>query len=172
MKNLDAAVYERICGACGFCCDGTLFADVRLHEEDNPKDLLTLGFKLKRRKGFAFFKQPCQARVNEGCRVYACRPSRCRAFECRQLLALKAEETTEVEVLQKIKETRELMQDIDNLLTRAGDDRKKKSLLQRYEHVLSEPVDLSDGEAPFEIRGELSGAMEALDERLNEDFRV
>jgi ElaB/YqjD/DUF883 family membrane-anchored ribosome-binding protein len=88
------------------------------------------------------------------------------------LLALKAEETTEVEVLQKIKETRELMQDIDNLLTRAGDDRKKKSLLQRYEHVLSEPVDLSDGEAPFEIRGELSGAMEALDERLNEDFRV
>ncbi len=172
MKELDSAFYERVCGECGLCCDGTLFADVRLREEDDPKDLLTLGFKLKRRKGFYFFKQPCQARTEQGCKVYEKRPNRCQAFECRQLLDLKDDVVTEAEVLDTIRATKEIIGQIDELLARAGDSRKNKSLMQRYEHVLSEPVDLSEGEEPFEIRGELSGLMEELDEQLNEKFRV
>lgn len=172
MNQLDATVYQRICGACGLCCDGTLFADVRLREEDDPKDLLTLGFKLKRRKGYYFFKQPCQAKTEGECQIYENRPSRCRAFECRQLLDLKDEQITEDSVLEVIRSTRDLTSQIDELLTQAGDDRKNRSLMQRFEHVMSEPVDLSEGDEPFQIRGELNGLMEELDEVLNENFRV
>jgi Fe-S-cluster containining protein len=59
-----------------------------------PKDSLRAisakGLTARRRDGELQFLQPCPAHDGNCCRIYADRPQRCRAFDCRQLLGVAA----------------------------------------------------------------------------------
>lgn len=97
---VDAA--SRLCLACGMCCNGVLFQIVRLQAEDSARDLEKLGMALSRKKTEPYFNQPCRFLDNCTCQIYTQRPSRCRQFECRQILALAGGDTTETDVAEVI----------------------------------------------------------------------
>ncbi len=73
---------ENICIDCGLCCDGTLFTQVPLTDDDDAAPLKALGFVLKDHDGKPIFDQPC-AHFSKGCcQVYEGRPRVCRTYRC------------------------------------------------------------------------------------------
>jgi hypothetical protein len=115
------------------------------------------------------FLQPCPAHDGNCCRIYADRPQRCRAFDCRQLLGVSAGKITEAQAMEKIQEARRLSDRVRELLEMLGDDRKIRPLATRCAGVFTPPLDPSpQAEA---LRAELQGAMTALGEVLAKDFR-
>ena len=113
-----------LCLACGLCCNGVLFADVR-PEPGDPSPL----FAGRRRVA-----QPCPA-FSAGdctCAIYPDHPVRCRQFECRQLLAVRAGETTVPQALRKIRRARQLARKLDQGLSALGFDNPKLPLRRRF----------------------------------------
>lgn len=104
---------DTLCLQCGLCCNGVLFADVRRERGDNSPLFAQFGSRVA---------QPCPA-FNSGncqCAIYAERPSRCRKFECRQLLAVRAGKKTSKAVLKTIFQARALLRKVEELLERLG----------------------------------------------------
>src|SRR5208337_5052378 len=73
---------DQLCPKCGLCCNGALFADVRLQKNDDSRRLTELGLSVKSKADRPVFPQPCSCFVGTLCRIYAERPGHCRAFEC------------------------------------------------------------------------------------------
>src|SRR5437868_1476023 len=85
-----------LCLECGLCCNGVIFADVRLQRGDDPGRLRALGLPiatphapssaspLRKTGGVPAprFAQPCAALDGCRCRIYADRPAYCRQFDC------------------------------------------------------------------------------------------
>src|SRR5215470_7025634 len=86
-----------LCVQCGMCCDGSIFADVRLQPEDDPVRLAALGLVLKGavlpsgsteaetnitptrpQPRAPVFPQPCAMLQGCRCTIYAERPAHCR----------------------------------------------------------------------------------------------
>lgn len=68
-----------ICLDCGLCCDGTMFQDVALDEQDRLR-LEAVGVSFA--YGTASFPQPCWAATSRGCSIYDSRPLACRTERC------------------------------------------------------------------------------------------
>lgn len=168
MSNSEAQAATRLCAACGMCCNGVLFFSVRLQAGDSARRLSALGLKIKRREDGRHLLQPCAAHTGSGCSVYEHRPTRCRLFVCRQLLAVDAGEISEDAALEKIVEARRRTDRVRALLANAGDTRAHKSLAARYETVFTPPLDPETAAA----REALAAAMRELEELLVRDFRV
>jgi hypothetical protein len=127
------------------------------------------GLRARRRDGELQFLQPCPAHDGNCCRIYADRPQRCRAFDCRQLLGVSAGKISEAQAMEKIQEARRSSDRVRELLEMLGDDRKIRPLATRCAGVFTPPLDPSShAEA---LRAELQGAMTALEEVLAKDFR-
>ena len=119
-----APLTDTLCLACGLCCNGVLFADVR----PEPGDSSPL-FAGRRR-----VSQPCPA-FHTGdctCAIYPERPARCRQFECRQLLAVRAGEITVARALKKIRRALKLARKLDTGLAALGFDQPKLPLRRRF----------------------------------------
>src|ERR1041385_5603363 len=86
-----------LCLECGLCCNGVIFADVRLQPGDNAPRLQSLGLKFlpNRQSQIANrkFSQPCAAFAGCKCTIYSERPTYCRKFECLLLKSVKTGET-------------------------------------------------------------------------------
>lgn len=160
---------ERLCAACGMCCNGVLFHGMAVQPEDQLRALLAKGIKTRRRDGELQFLQPCPAHVGNCCRIYKDRPQRCRAFDCRQLLAVSAGEITEAHAMIKIKEARKGSDRVRELLALLGDERAHRPLATRCAGVFTPPLDPSpEAEA---LREKLQEAMSDLQKMLAKDFR-
>jgi hypothetical protein len=85
---LEAA--QSLCMACGLCCDGTLFAHVKLKLDDDIDILTAFGIQIISEATPPKFKQRCAAYKNCSCSIYPARPP-CRTFRC---LLLKQFETS------------------------------------------------------------------------------
>ena len=166
------AAAARLCAACGLCCNGVLFHTVQLKPGDSAKQLVALGLKLKRKQGQHYILQPCPAFQESCCSIYAARPTRCRLFECRQLQQAEAGEITETTALEKIREVRRRVAEMDELLERAGGTNRKRPLSKRFEKVLAEPIESLTDPAAVELRHRLTLAKQELDVILNRDFRI
>jgi len=166
-ENLSAAA--RLCASCGLCCNGVLFHSVALQPLDDPKALLSLGLKLKKKRKQVFIIQPCPAHKDSCCSIYDARPQRCRLFACRQLELVRAGGISEAEAMEKISTAKALVEVLDDLLCRAGSPNRRRSLRRRQQKVLDEPLDAPGGEV---LRGQLAAAMTQLEEVLASDFRV
>ena len=152
---------ERLCMACGMCCNGVLFEIVRLQPQDSIKELEKLGMQINRRKTEPYFKQPCRMLDGCSCTIYEQRPTRCRRFECLQLKLLAAGEITEADAAVKIAEARELVGKVQTLLADAGDLATEDSLEERTRRVLDEHRD-----------SPLAEVMRRLKLLLDHDFRA
>ena len=133
-----------------------------LQPGDQIAALSARGLKIKKRQ---WFHQPCTALCGSLCQIYEHRPTRCRAFECRQFQQVAAGEISESEARSRIDEVRAAVVCIEGLLANSDHDNPRKSLAQRVATVL--PC-LQD--EPLVI--ELSDRMKSLRHTLGEHFRV
>lgn len=78
-----AAVHP--CQSCNLCCDGTLFNEVWVSEDEGA--VLQDRFQLVRAAGKLGFAQPCPHSKPTGCACYRERPLVCREFRCTALAA-------------------------------------------------------------------------------------
>lgn len=97
---------ERLCLACGLCCDGTLFTHVALTDEESRR----LGFD-------GVLRQPCEnLKADCRCAVYAMRPKGCARFVCMLGRALEDKEVPFEEAVELVNEARRLREHIDALI--------------------------------------------------------
>jgi hypothetical protein len=117
---------DTLCLQCGLCCNGVLFADVRHEHGDNSPLFIQHGSRVA---------QPCPA-FNSGnckCTVYAERPTRCRKFECKQLLAVRIGKKTSEVALKKIREAHALAREVEKLLTQLGFNETRLPFSKRFQ---------------------------------------
>lgn len=115
----DAA--STLCLACGFCCDGTLFAWVKLETPEEVEALRAAGMEVGRREdGTPAVHQCCPALKGRACQVYAVRPSACRRFRCNLLIAVDEGEVDVPEALATIAKTHEAIAEVARALKREG----------------------------------------------------
>lgn len=71
---------DALCADCGLCCSGTLFASVRVDEEEAAR--LDARLPMIRGTEHPLISLPCAGLKGELCSVYPDRPQRCRTFLC------------------------------------------------------------------------------------------
>jgi hypothetical protein len=88
-----------ICTECGYCCDGTMFSQVKLTNDvengldtdgntvynESLKDYIHTSFDKKQKKSCLVFKQPCPMLKDKKCTIYTDRPFTCQQFKCKLL---------------------------------------------------------------------------------------
>ena len=165
------AAASRLCTACGMCCDGTMFQIVKLQPGDSAAELGRLGLKIRSRGGAFHMEQPCAALKELRCTVYDKRPTRCRLFHCQQLRLLETNETTEAEAMSLILKTRAQVAQVRDLIEQNGLREDGQALLDRFERVMSTPVDATLEPELAEAREALDQAMRQLRLVINREFR-
>lgn len=127
---------EQLCLACGLCCDGTLFDNVRLGPGDDAKKLKTLGLPVSvslAKTPVTFFRQPCAALcADRTCRLYADRPVQCRTFECGVFKDAQAGRIESASALRLVKQARRRADKIRRLLRKLGDTEETLPLSERF----------------------------------------
>src|SRR5438067_11601285 len=124
-----------LCLECGLCCNGVIFADVRLQPEDDPARLKALGLTISTphlRDGTRHFNQPCSALDGCRCRIYADRPAYCRQFDCLLLKSVNEGRTGTAEALGTIRTARQGMDKVLGLLRKLGDTDEHIPLAKRF----------------------------------------
>jgi len=116
---------------CGLCCNGVIFADVRLQAADLPalKMLARGPFKNNRA---ARIPQPCPAFDGCRCRIYAERPSYCRQFECLLLKRVMKGTVKPHQARKSIRVALEGAGKVKTLLRAAGDTDEQLALRTRF----------------------------------------
>ncbi len=106
-----------LCEDCGLCCDGTLFASVRV-EADAAARLRSHHLPLVRTAQAETLVQPCPALDGVLCSVYAQRPTRCRSYVCELLRDVDSGRVSATYARTIIDRTRELHRTVRSLLPR------------------------------------------------------
>ncbi len=169
-REISTTHIAQLCPQCGLCCNGVLFADVKLRPGDDARRLAELGLTLEKKGRQQAFAQPCACFDGKLCRIYAERPVRCRTFECGLLKRVQAGELSAAAALKKIADAQRLAKKVRELLLRLGDRDVTLALTRRYARVMREPVDLSSPEQMVAARGELMLAVNDLMHALQRDF--
>ncbi|MDB4458994.1 YkgJ family cysteine cluster protein [bacterium] len=139
----EPANIESLCLDCSFCCNGVLFSDASL-TQDEVEFLTEAKFPLVERDGAVHLHQPCIALKGTCCSIYQQRPSRCRSYECELLKSATAGSTSWTEAHEIIAQVKELIVEIDNILKEVPDDSSAKPLnrrLTRASEILREQTD-------------------------------
>lgn len=130
---------EQLCLACGLCCDGTLFDNVRLGPGDDAKRLKALGLPVtttRTRPPVTLLRQPCAALcADRTCRAYADRPGQCRAFECGVFQDATAGRMTYAAARRQVTAARKQADAICRLLCELGDTDETRSLTERFKRT-------------------------------------
>ncbi len=143
---------RQLCLRCGICCNGVLFRDVELQAGDDPARLQVLGLPLRAPRGSARsakdsptalplsrpwrLLQPCAALGQDcRCRVYAGRPSRCRAFECALFKEVRAGRRDIPPALRVIRATLDQADRVKRLLRELGDSEETLALSLRFQRM-------------------------------------
>ena len=159
-----------LCPQCALCCNGVLFADVRLQPGDDAARLAKIGLPLKKRGAITRFIQPCSCLEGKLCGIYTERPGRCRTFECRLLQRTQTGEVTERAALKTIQAARRRAENVRRILRELGDTDEAVPLSRRYQRMMRAPIDLSADERLGDLRGELMMAVAELVGALEHDF--
>ncbi len=133
--NFDTAITGKLCLACGLCCNGVIFADVKLQAGDDAGRLRSVGLPVSLPQSAhraPRFTQPCAALDGCRCRVYADRPKYCREFECVLLKSVKAGRTESDAALRVIRTARERAEKVQRLLRALGDKEEGVALGARF----------------------------------------
>jgi uncharacterized protein len=168
--NAAPDVVSRLCPTCALCCNGVLFADVRLRAGDDAPRLGALGVPLKQRGAIVHFQQPCSCLDGNRCRIYADRPERCRTFECRLLQRAQSGEVTETAAIKSIGRALRRVNEVRRILRELGDTDESLPLSRRYQRMMRKPIDLAADERMVALRGKLMLAVAELATVLEKDF--
>jgi hypothetical protein len=123
---MSAPLTDTLCLQCGLCCNGVLFADVRRERDDDSPLFAQYGPRVA---------QPCPA-FHSGdctCALYAERPARCRQFECKQLVAVRAGTISTDAALKKIRAAKKLAAEVEAFLAELGFNDVSLPLSKRFQ---------------------------------------
>jgi len=175
---------EALCQQCGLCCNGALFADVKLHLTERPAvasalaslppPAVPLGQPATRpssvRAPCKTLGQPCPAFDGRLCRIYAERPQYCRDFECALLKRFRAGRLSATAAAVTVRSARKRVTAVSDLLRRLGDTDETSPLAARF-HRLARRIETSLPEEESTRRfGKLTLAMHALNQILSSKF--
>lgn len=166
----EAEAVTALCPACGFCCNGVLFADVELQRGAEVDLLQALGVKLVAKGGKRRFSQPCQFFEGKLCCIYADRPERCRTFECRLLKRVIVGELTADAALKAIASAARAANQVRRHVRELGETDEALPLSRRYARIMAQPIDFAGDESVIERRSELMLAVDRLAKILERDF--
>jgi Fe-S-cluster containining protein len=168
---------SQLCLECGLCCNGVIFADVRLQPGDDPARLTSLGLPLTAapasrpaRTRIQKFPQPCAALEGCRCSIYPDRPEYCRAFEC---LLLKRVQSGRLEIpaaRRSIRAALRRAEEVKRLLRELGDREEQLALSPRFQRVKRRLESESPDEEAAEVFGRLTLAVHDLNVLLGETF--
>jgi len=128
---MNQSVEERLCLACGFCCDGTLFTRVRLQSEDSVESLKSAELRVQQDDhGDWIMQQPCSGYRQDACQTYHCRPARCGLFRCTLLRYVEAGEVSEAEALSVIRDTKQTRNQLITELEKVFPGFQKKAMAE------------------------------------------
>jgi len=156
----------RLCLECGFCCNGVIFADVKLQPGEDAARLRSLGLPLSGRR----FRPPCAAWKDCRCQIYDERPGYCRAFDCLLLKSLQAGRVEYSEALRIVSSTKRNVQRVLRLLRELGDADEPADLRTRFLRV-SRWVEMgAPTKAQAALFSDLTLAFHELDQTLRRSF--
>ena len=165
---------QELCAACGFCCNGVIFATVKLQPGDEASRLQELGLPLKQTTAAAGslvrFTQPCAAHDGCRCSVYRDRPTYCRQFDCLLLQSVKAGSLSPQSALRVIGRAQKQIAEIRRLLLKLGDVQEQKPLRARFRQVCRRLEGVSCGTEEAQVFGRLTLAIHNLNLLLGERF--
>ncbi|EDY80441.1 conserved hypothetical protein [Verrucomicrobiia bacterium DG1235] len=158
---------EQLCLACGLCCDGSLFDNVRFGPGDDVEGAKARGLPVKVSRAkvpVAFVRQPCSALCGDlKCRIYAERPSHCRSFECGVFKESQSGQITLEAALRQVKRGRRKAEKVRELLRKFGDTDERSSIGVRFRRAQRRVESgLVDG-AAGDVFADLGLAMHELD---------
>jgi Fe-S-cluster containining protein len=171
--NSSDSAPEGLCLQCGLCCNGVIFADVKLHTDDDPRLLESLGLEIQRPNSGARkprFKQPCAALEGCRCRIYSERPHQCRHFECLLLKSVMAGRTSYAQALGTIRSARERVDLVERLLADLGDSDQQTALAVRFRRTAKRLEKAGFDETMSERYGRLTLAFHDLNLLLSQAF--
>lgn len=117
----DRADGSHLCLSCGLCCRGVLHDWAKI-EESEIGLAEQLELRTASRPAGNVFALPCHHhRRDDGCTVYDQRPSPCRGYRCKLLLAYLAGEVTWQESLQRVEQVKRLVATIQGRLGASPD---------------------------------------------------
>lgn len=164
-----------ICLQCGLCCNGTIFADVKLLAHEKAAPLQSLGLRLSktapdRRSGAEGktassrwrFPQPCSAFDGCRCRIYSSRPQYCREFECLLLKQLNQGKVTRSSALRVIRSALQEADEVRQLLRALGDMEESLALAARFHRMTRSLTRVVPGLKTAELYGRLTLAFHKL----------
>ena len=164
---MEAPDANSICLECGLCCNGVIFADVRLQPGDNARLLQSLGLKFTSNRKFA---QPCTAFAGCKCNIYSDRPTYCREFECLLLKSVQAGQTKPAEAIRTIRSTLQRVKKVKRLLEQLGDADDSVALSKRFRRMQRKLENSPLDKESAHLFGELTLAFHDLNIRLSERF--
>ncbi len=153
------------------CCDGTMFQIVKMQPGDHPAELARLGMRIRCKDGEYHMEQPCPALKDLRCAIYEKRPTRCRLFHCQQLRLLETGGTTEEDAAALINKTRTQVAHVRELIEQCGLREDGQPLPERFERVMSTPVNDRLEPELAALREDLENEMSRLRLVLNREFR-
>ena len=157
---------EQLCLACGLCCDGSLFDNVQLGRDDDARHLKALGlpvFTSRAQRPITLFRQPCAALcADRTCRVYADRPTQCRAFECGVFKDAQAGRLPFATALRRVKQARKQADHVRQLLRQLGDEDEHRSLSDRFRRTQRRLESAPSDARTADLFGELGQAVHAF----------
>jgi len=178
--QFNGAMAEDLCLACGICCDGTLFADVKLQAADDASHLQALGLPIaapsvgraRQTVGVSMgrFSQPCRAFQSCRCRIYENRPKHCRDFECVLLRSVKSGETARSAAFSVIRAARDRAEKVGRLLLELGDRDEHLALSQRFRRTTKRLERSKLDEETADRYGQLTLAVHDLNVLLSQAF--
>jgi hypothetical protein len=171
--NADTAMTDALCLACGLCCNGVIFANVRLQPGDDAERLQSLGLPVRPPRAVRqppFVSQPCAALEDCRCRVYADRPQHCRQFECVLFKSVAAGRTQPAEALRIIGAARDRADKVRCLLRALGDTDEHVALSARFRRTSTRLKATELSEETADTYGQLTLAVHDLNLLLSEAF--
>ncbi|HEX4341752.1 MAG TPA: YkgJ family cysteine cluster protein [Verrucomicrobiae bacterium] len=152
-----------LCLQCGLCCNGVLFADVRRERGEDSRLFREHSLRVA---------QPCPAFNASDCKcaLYAERPNRCRTFECKQLLAVRAGKKTSAVALKRIREAWKLVTKVEGLLDKLAFNDTSLPLSKRFQGCQRAAERGKISPEHFDRLADLQLAMHQLNALLAQDF--
>ena len=164
---------NQLCLSCGLCCNGVIFADVKLQSGDDASRLRALGLPVTQpqvRRNQPRFVQPCAALDGCRCRAYAERPQHCRQFECVLFKSVAAGRTEPSAALRLVRTAHKRAEKVRTLLRELGDNDEHLSLGLRFRRTARRIQQSELEETTAATFGELTLAVHDLNLLISQAF--
>jgi len=164
---------QDLCLKCGLCCNGVIFADVKLPPTDDAARLRSLGLSVfipHSALRTPHLNQPCVALEGCRCRIYAERPQYCRQFECLLLKSVKAGGTPPATASRTISQARERAEKVRLLLRTLGEANEHLALSVRFRRIAKRIGERDLDPEAADAYSKLTLAMHDLNMLLSAEF--